>query len=399
MKEIILLKDGEIALKGLNRYSFEDTMIKNAKRRLSSLGRFRFYKAQSTIYIEPMEEGLDMEEAVERLKKVFGIAAICRTCVAEKNWEDICRLAPVYLKDTLEEASTFKVTAKRSDKKFPLNSPQICNELGGLLLSRFPHLRVDVKNPDVIVTVEIRDYAAYIHAGQLPGPGGMPVGSSGRAMLLLSGGIDSPVAGYMMAKRGLELSAVHFVSPPYTSDRAKLKVIQLAHLMTPYCGNINLHIVNLTKIQERMLDKCPEDLFTILLRRFMMDIAQRLSLKESSSALITGESLAPGASQTVYAIAGPGAMVQQPVFRPLIGMDKEEIIRIARSIGTFETSILPYEDCCTVFTPKHPKTKPTLQMVLEAETLLPEREELIAEALEAVETVKVTMSGAAGYIE
>ncbi len=399
MKEIILLKDGEIALKGLNRYSFEDTMIKNAKRRLSSLGRFRFYKAQSTIYIEPMEENIDMEEAVERLKKVFGIAAICRACVAEKDWEQICSLAPVYLKDILEDASTFKVTAKRSDKKFPLNSPKICAELGALLLEKFPHLQVDVKNPEVIVTVEIRDYAAYIHGGQIPGPGGMPVGSSGRAMLLLSGGIDSPVAGYMMAKRGLELSAVHFVSPPYTSDRAKLKVIQLAHLMTPYCGNINLYVVNLTRIQERMRDGCPEDLFTVLLRRVMMEIAEHIAQEEGCSALITGESLAQVASQTVYAIACTDAAARRPVFRPLIGMDKEEIIRIARSIGTFETSILPYEDCCTVFTPKHPKTKPALQMVLDAEGLLPDRKELIQEALSSAETVKVTLSGAAGYIE
>lgn len=399
MKEIILLKDGEIALKGLNRYAFEDTMIKNAKHRLSSLGRFRFYKAQSTIYLEPMEDGIDMEEAVDRLKKVFGIAAICRACVAEKSWDDICRLAPAYLKDTLEDASTFKVTAKRSDKKFPLDSPKICAELGGLLLEKFPHLRVDVKNPDVIVTVEIRDYAAYIHAGQIPGPGGMPVGSSGRAMLLLSGGIDSPVAGYRMAKRGLELSAVHFVSPPYTSGHAKLKVIQLAHLMTPYCGKIKLHIVTLTKIQEQMRDCCPEDLFTVLLRRVMMEAAEHISKEDNCLALITGESLAQVASQTVFAIACTDAAVQLPVLRPLIGMDKEEIIRTARNIGTFETSILPYEDCCTVFTPKHPKTKPSLQMVLDAEKLLPNREELLREALDSAEIVEVSMAGAKGYIE
>lgn len=399
MKEIILLKDGEIALKGLNRYSFEDTMIKNAKRRLSSLGRFRFYKAQSTIYIEPMEDGIDMEEAVERLKKVFGIAAICRACVAEKEWENICHLAPIYLKDALEDASTFKVTAKRSDKKFPLDSPKICAELGGLLLNRFPHLRVDVKNPDIVVTVEIRDYAAYIHAGQIPGPGGMPVGSSGRAMLLLSGGIDSPVAGYRMAKRGLELSAVHFVSPPYTSERAKLKVIQLAHLMAPWCGQIDLHIVNLTKIQERMRDECPEDLFTVLLRRVMMTAAERISQECGCSALITGESLAQVASQTVYAIGCTDAAASLPVLRPLIGMDKEEIIRTARSIGTFETSILPFEDCCTIFTPKHPKTKPILRLVTDAEERLNGREEMINEALENQEIVKVTISGAAGYID
>lgn len=344
MKEIILLKDGEIALKGLNRYTFEDTMIKNAKRRLSSLGHFRFYKAQSTIYVEPMVEGLDIDEAVERLKKVFGIAAICRACVAEKDWADICRLTPDYCAPLLEEARTFKVNAKRSDKKFPLKSPEICAEMGGLLLDRFPHLKVDVKNPDITITIEIRDYAAYIHADQLPGPGGMPVGSSGRAALLLSGGIDSPVAGYMMAKRGLELSAVHFVSPPYTSDRAKLKVIELAHIMTDYCGRIDLHIVNLTRIQELIKEYCPEDLFTVVMRRFMMKIAERIAQNEKCAALVTGESLAQVASQTVQAIACTDAATIMPVLRPVIGMDKEEIVRIARSIGTFETSIQPYED-------------------------------------------------------
>lgn len=399
MKEIILLKDGEIALKGLNRYTFEDTMIKNAKRRLSSLGHFRFYKAQSTIYVEPMVEGLDIDEAVERLKKVFGIAAICRACVAEKDWADICRLTPDYCAPLLEEARTFKVNAKRSDKKFPLKSPEICAEMGGLLLDRFPHLKVDVKNPDITITIEIRDYAAYIHADQLPGPGGMPVGSSGRAALLLSGGIDSPVAGYMMAKRGLELSAVHFVSPPYTSDRAKLKVIELAHIMTDYCGRIDLHIVNLTRIQELIKEYCPEDLFTVVMRRFMMKIAERIAQNEKCAALVTGESLAQVASQTVQAIACTDAATIMPVLRPVIGMDKEEIVRIARSIGTFETSIQPYEDCCTVFTPKHPKTKPTLQMLLDTEKAIPNYEELIDTAVTTAEFVMVSQEGAKGYIE
>ena len=399
MKEIILLKDGEVALKGLNRYTFEDTMIKNAKRRLSPLGHFRYYKAQSTIYIEPMVEGLDMDEAVERLKKVFGIAAICRACIAEKDWADICRLAPDYLAPQLEEARTFKVKAKRSDKKFPLASPEICAEMGGILLDRFPHLKVDVKNPDVTVTIEIRDYAAYIHADQIPGPGGMPVGSSGRAALLLSGGIDSPVAGYMMAKRGLELSAIHFVSPPYTSDRAKLKVIELAHIMTAYTGRIDLHVVNLTQIQELIKEHCPEDLFTVVMRRFMMKIAERIAEQWQCSALITGESLAQVASQTVQAIACTDAATVMPVLRPVIGMDKEEIVRISRKIDTFETSIQPYEDCCTVFTPKHPKTKPTLQMLLDAEALIPNAEELINTAVETAEFIMVSQEGAKGYIE
>ncbi len=399
MKEIILLKDGEIALKGLNRYSFEDTMIKNVKRRLSSLGRFRFYKAQSTIYIEPMEDGLDMDEAVERLKKVFGIAAISRACIAQKDWEDICRLAPEYLAQQLEQAKTFKVNAKRSDKRFPLKSPEICAELGAILLEQFPHLKVDVKNPEITVTVEIRDYAAYIHADQIPGPGGMPVGSSGNAALLLSGGIDSPVAGYMMAKRGLELCAVHFVSPPYTSDRAKLKVIELAHILTDYCGRIRLHVVNLTRIQETIKERCPEDLFTVVMRRFMMKIAERIAQQENCQALVTGESLAQVASQTVQAIACTDAATVMPVLRPVIGMDKEEIIKIARSIGTFETSIQPYEDCCTVFTPKHPKTKPTLSMLIEAEAAIQDYQQLVDTAVSTVEVITVTHEGAKGYLE
>ena len=393
MKEIILLKDGEIALKGLNRYSFEDTMIKNAKRRLSSLGRFRFYKAQSTIYIEPMEEGLDMEEAVERLKKVFGIAAICRTCVAEKNWEDICRLAPVYLKDTLEEASTFKVTAKRSDKKFPLNSPQICNELGGLLLSRFPHLRVDVEHPQVTVTVEIREKDAYIHKDQLPGAGGIPVGTGGKAALLLSGGIDSPVAGYMMAKRGLELIAVHFASPPYTSDRARQKVVSLAEKLLPYTGRIRLFVVPFTRLQEQLRDKGPEDYFTLLMRRAMMRVAEAIALREGCQGLITGESVGQVASQTIQALSVTDCVTALPVLRPAIGLDKSEIVAIARKIDTFETSILPYEDCCTVFTPRHPKTRPRPAEVARIEEAMGLDPALLEQAAEEAELIVLTQRG------
>ncbi len=399
MKEIILLKDGEIALKGLNRSSFEDKLIKNAKRRIAPTGSYRCYKAQSTIYIEPRDEEADIDEAVARLQKVFGIAALCRACVVEKDFDLICSTALSYLDEQLREAATFKVKAKRSDKSFPYDSPKICSELGGVILDHYPHLKVDVNDPELIVTVEIREFGAYIHAKQLPGAGGMPVGTSGKAALLISGGIDSPVAGYMMAKRGLELIPIHFVSPPYTSDRAKLKVITLVHKMTAYCGRLPMYVVNLTRIQEAIKDCCPEDLFTVIMRRFMMMISERLALKEQCSALITGESLAQVASQTVHAIGCTDAASSLPVLRPLIGMDKEEIITISRKIDTFETSIEPYEDCCTVFTPKHPKTKPTLAMVTEAEAKIPGMEEMIAEAVESVEVILVTDKGAKGYIE
>jgi len=388
MKELILLKSGEIALKGLNRYSFEDKLIQNCKRKLSDLGTFRFYKAQSTLYAEPVSEGIDLDEAVERLRKVFGFAALSRACVVEKDYARIEEAAADYLKDTLMGVKTFKVEAKRSDKSFPMKSPEICRELGGALLARYPHLTVDVQNPQLVVMVEIRDFAAYIHAGQIEGAGGMPVGTSGRAMLLLSGGIDSPVAGYMMAKRGLEIQAIHFAAPPYTSERAKLKVVSLCEKISDYCGRVQLHVVGFTEIQEQIRDHCPEELFTIIMRRYMMKIAERIARKNNCGALITGESMAQVASQTLYAIACTDVACQMPVLRPVIGMDKKEIIEISRRIDTFETSILPYEDCCTVFTPKHPRTKPNLEMILKAEGALDE-EKLLSAALEQVETIVV----------
>ena len=381
MKELILIKNGEIALKGLNRGSFEDILIKNAKRRLAPLGGFKFNKAQSTIYVMPQSDGIDLDDATERLQTVFGIAALCRAAVAEKEMDAICRRAAQYLAGPLTAASTFKVEAKRSDKRFPLTSPQICSELGGYLLERFPNLRVDVHNPQVTVTVEIRDFAAYVHTDQLPGAGGIPVGSGGKAALLISGGIDSPVAGYMMAKRGLELVAVHFASPPYTSDRALHKVEELAQKMTRYCGRIYLYVVPFTKIQEEIRDKVPEDYFTLVMRRFMMQIAERIACKENCGGLVTGESVGQVASQTLAALGCTDAATSLPVLRPVIGMDKEEIVAISRRIDTFEISIQPYEDCCTVFTPKHPKTKPRLAELLRAEQAL-DCEALIAEAVE-----------------
>ncbi len=370
MKEIILIKCGEIALKGLNRSGFEDRLVKNCKRRLQPLGEFKCWKAQSTIYIEPKSEDIDLDEAVERLQKVFGIVALTRACVAEKNWDDIREKAREYLSDVMPRVKTFKVEAKRSDKSFPMTSPEISREMGAVLLSRFHHLKVDVNHPDIVVMVEIREKFAYIHGEQLPGAGGMPVGSSGRALLLISGGIDSPVAGYMMAKRGLEICALHFQSPPYTGERAWMKVQTLTEKLCDYCGVIDLFSAGFTEIQEEIKNKCPEELFTVIMRRFMMRVALRLAEKEDCGAIITGESLAQVASQTMPAIGCTDAVSTLPVFRPLIGMDKQEIVEIAEKIGTFETSILPYEDCCTVFTPRHPKTHPTLAMIEEAEKAL-----------------------------
>lgn len=367
MQEIILVKYGEMALKGLNKSTFENVLVKNIKRRIKSLGRFEITRAQSTIYIKPLEDCADVNEAVERLKKVFGIAALCKAVVCEKTFDSIKDTALDYLSDCLSYAKTFKVTAKRADKSFPMKSPEICRELGGILLSKFSHLKVDVNNPEITVTVEIRDPNAYIHAENIKGAGGLPVGTSGKAMLLLSGGIDSPVAGYMLAKRGVHISAVHYVSPPYTSERARLKVEQLCEKLTGYCGSIAFFCVPFTEIQEEIRNNCPEEFFTIIMRRLMMEIAQRICEKEECLALVTGESVGQVASQTMNAIACTDAVCKIPVFRPLIGMDKTEIVEIARKIDTFDISIQPFEDCCTVFTPRHPKVRPLLSDVENAQ--------------------------------
>ena len=381
MKEIILCKYGEIALKGLNKSTFESMMMKSIRRRLKKFGEMKITKSQSTVYVEPLDDSIDVDEVVDRLSKIFGIIKLCRCCVVEKTMEAILNDSIEYIRDEMESARTFKVDAKRSDKKFPYKSPDICNELGGKILQEFPHLSVDVHNPDVIVTVEVREQNAFIHAGKLDGAGGIPVGSSGKAMLLLSGGIDSPVAGYMMAKRGAVIDAVHFEAPPYTSDRARMKVEKLAKIITNYCGDIAFYCVPFTEIQETLRDKCPEELFTILMRRLMMEIAQRLAEKNGAQALVTGESLGQVASQTMYAMVCTDAVCRLPVFRPCIGLDKTEIIETARKIDTFETSILPYEDCCTVFTPRHPKTRPTLEAVEKAQALY-DWEPMIQKALE-----------------
>lgn len=384
MKEIILIKDGELSLKGLNRRNFEDKMVATIRRRLKSLGKVTVERAQSTIYIKPQDDDFDFTEALDRMGKIFGIAAFSRACVCEKTVEDILAKAPEYLADTIKNIKTFKVEAKRADKSFPLTSPEISREVGAAMLHAFPHLRVDVHNPDEVITVEVRDYAAYIRCGQIKGAGGLPVGTAGRAQVLISGGIDSPVAAYTMAKRGLVLNAIHFASPPYTSVRAEQKVKDLLSKVAVYSGVIKLAVVPFTEIQEEIGRHCPEDYFTLIMRRMMMRIACRVSQTDGCLGLITGESLGQVASQTLPAIAATDEVCNIPVLRPLIGMDKEEIIAISKKIDAFETSILPYEDCCTVFTPKHPHTKPKPGQCEEAEKNL-DIEPLIERAIAGIE--------------
>ena len=376
MQEIVLIKNGELVLKGLNRNTFEDILIKNMKKSLRDLGEFTF-----TIMVEPVDKNTDLDDAVERLKRVFGIAALSRAAVADKDMESIKSISAEYLDDELTLAKTFKVEAKRSDKKFPLKSPEIARELGGFLLSKFNHLKVDVHNPEVTVTVEIRDNYAFVRGNNIRGAGGMPVSTSGRAAVLISGGIDSPVAAYMMAKRGIELVAVHFASPPYTTELAEEKVMELLHRVARYSGPVTTYVVPFTEIQEQIRKDCPEEYFTIIMRRYMMKVSEIIAKHQNCSALITGESVGQVASQTIYALGCTDAACEMPVFRPCIGMYKDEIVRISRKIDTFDTSILPYEDCCTVFTPKHPKTRPQLASVIEAEAAL-DSEALIARAVD-----------------
>ena len=380
MKEILLCKYGEIILKGANRRYFEDTLCKTLRFRAKHFGKFTVTPSQSTVVIEPQDESADLDGLFGTVLKVFGIVGVSRCAVCEKEMDAIERTAREYLPQFLTGKKTFKVEAKRSDKRFPLNSMEIAREIGGVLLSAVPHLRVDVHDPEITVRVEIREFGAYLHAGQFKGAGGMPVGTNGKALLLLSGGIDSPVAGYMIAKRGVQIEAVHFESFPYTSERAREKVFELAGIVAQYAGNINLHVVSLTHIQELLVKNCEEDYFTLILRRYMMAIADRIAQENDCGGLVTGESLGQVASQTMQAIGVVDPLSSLPVFRPCIGMDKEEIIQVARRIGTFETSIQPYEDCCTVFTPRHPKTRPTLAGVLEQQERLPFAE-LVEEAL------------------
>ena len=387
MKRLILVRYGEIILKGLNRPVFEDMLIKNIKGATHRICKTKIYKAQATIYIEPERDEFT-DELILALEKVFGIVSIVVAYETKKDMQSIYDTIKECIDKELKSATTFKVEAKRADKKFHLKSPEICMETGGFILENYPHLTVDVKNPELTVNVEIRETSAYVHTGRIKGAGGMPTGTNGKAMLLLSGGIDSPVAGYMLAKRGVQLEAVHFFSYPYTSDRAKDKVLKLAKILSGYMGGIKVHIVPFTEIQLEIRDKCPEEHLTLVMRRFMMEIAEKIARKTNCSALITGESVGQVASQTMNALAVTDDAVNMPVFRPVIGMDKEEIVEIARKIDTFETSILPYEDCCTVFTPKHPATKPILEKVLKSQNLL-EVERLVNEAVDGTETVVV----------
>lgn len=389
MKEIILAYQGEMTLKGLNRGKFEAGLAKSIRHRLEDLGSFKVHSAQSTVFIEPQEDDLDVDEAFRRISKVFGIVKLSRAVCCTKDFEDICRTAEAYLGPQLRGLRTFKVEAKRADKKYPMKSPEICRELGAYILSHHNYLRVDVHNPQLEIMVEIRDNGAYIHGPKVEAAGGLPVGTSGRALNLLSGGIDSPVAAYCMARRGLALHHIHFASPPYTSLRAKLKVQALACELSEYIGDCVLFVVPYTKPQEYIRDHAPAPLFTVLMRRSMLRIAEKVASKSAMEALITGESLAQVASQTMAALACTDAAQSLPVLRPLIGMDKTDIVAISRKIGTFETSIEPYEDCCTIFTPPHPKTKPTLAEIEAAEANMPGLAELEQVAADTVEKIFV----------
>lgn len=391
MKDILLLKQGELILKGLNKKRFEQKLVANINRRLRDIGPFKVYTAQSTVYVEPEDEFINMDKAFDAMRKVFGITSVSRAYACEKSPDAVFEAARNYLEEKLLAARSFKVESRRSDKAFPMTSIALSQYVGGKLHDAFPHLIVDVHNPELTVNVEIRDYAAYVHAGGLPGAGGLPVGTSGRAVSLLSGGIDSPVAMWMAAKRGISVIPVHFFSFPYTSEQAKQKVLDLAAILSPYCGKMAVEIVPFTKIQEEIRRNCPEEYFTVIMRRFMMRIAEKIAEKNGCKALVTGENLGQVASQTMEALAVTEDCISLPVLRPLICFDKEEIVATARKIGTFETSVLPYEDCCTVFTPRHPKTKPKVEEVRQLELSL-DVPGLVDEALENTDRVNISAS-------
>ena len=392
MNDLLLCKPGEIFLKGLNKHYFEERLVANVKRRLKPIGHFRVTYLQSALYIEAADDAADLDAAYDAVRKVFGIATITRAAACEKDKDAITALAKSYLHDAMTAAHSFKVETKRSDKRFPMTSIELSQYVGGELAEAFPNTVVDVHDPELTVRLEVREQAAYVHAQAVEAAGGMPVGCNGAAVTLLSGGIDSPVAAYRMAKRGLGLDHIHFASPPYTSERAKLKVKALAQLITPYTGSTNLFVVPYTKPQEYIRDNAPDVLFTVLMRRSMMRIANIIARKQGCEALVTGESLAQVASQTVKALQCTDAAQDLPILRPLIGMDKTEIVETARHINTFETSILPYEDCCTIFTPPHPKIRPELSEILEAEAGMPGLAELEAEAAEATERIRLRIT-------
>jgi len=384
MQEIILMKLGELILKGLNRHTFEDKLLANLRRRLKNNGNFNIYSKQSTIYVEPLNDECDIDAAYDTCQKIFGIVAVVRAKACEKDKDAILATAKEYLHEELSAARTFKVESKRADKKFPMSSIEISQYVGGELHESYPNLTVDVHHPELTVHVEVREKAAYVHGKAVPGAGGLPIGMSGTAVSLLSGGIDSPVASWMMAKRGMQLEMVHFYSPPYTSPQALDKVLELARLLVPWCGRLVVHTVPFTEIQEEIRRSCPEDYFTLIMRRFMMRCAERVAERVGAQCLVTGECVGQVASQTVAAMASTEDAATLPIFRPVIAMDKEEIIRISRRIGTFETSIQPFEDCCTVFTPRHPRTRPKIEDVRELESVL-DIEGLVDRAMAATE--------------
>ena len=388
MNEMILLKLGEMVLKGLNRRSFEDKLQANIYRRLNNMGQFRVYTRQSTTYVEPMNGDCDMDGAWEALTKVFGVVGLSRARACEKDKDAILSATQEYLGERLSAARSFKVETKRADKTFPMTSIQLSQYVGGELDELYPDLKVDVHHPELTVHVEIRDYAAFVHADPEPGAGGLPVGINGRAVSLLSGGIDSPVASWMIAKRGVALEMVHFFSYPYTSNEAKEKVIDLARLLAPWCGRLTVHVVPFTAIQEELRRSVPQELFTLVMRRFMMRISQRVAQRCGAKALVTGECLGQVASQTMEAMTVTGAVADLPVLRPVVGMDKEDIVKISRKIGTYDTSILPYEDCCTVFTPRHPRLRPTLEELEAAEQGL-DIEAMVQAAVDGIERIQI----------
>ena len=388
MNEIILLKLGELVLKGLNRRSFEDKLQANIYRRLNGLGQFRVYTRQSATYVEPMTEDCNMDAAWEALTRVFGVVGLSRARACGKDKDEILAAARAYLDPKLRAARTFKVETKRADKSFPMTSIQLSQYVGGELDELYPDLKVDVHHPELTVHIEIRDYAAFVHADPEPGAGGLPVGINGRAVSLLSGGIDSPVASWMIARRGVSLEMVHFFSYPYTSNEAREKVLELARLLTPWCGRLTVHVVPFTAIQEELRRSCPPELFTLVMRRFMMRISQKVAQRCGAKALVTGECLGQVASQTMEAMTVTGEAASLPILRPVVGMDKEDIVKLARKIGTYDTSILPYEDCCTVFTPRHPRLRPTLEEIQRAEQSL-DIEGMVQAAVEGIERVQV----------
>ncbi len=390
MRDIILLKQGEMVLKGLNKHRFDQRLQANIRYRIRDCGKFKVYSRQSIVYVEPADDNADVDAAFEALKTVFGIITLTRAASCEKTKEAVTALAVEYLRDAMQSAGSFKVETRRGDKSFPMTSIELSQYVGGELSEAYPDVRVDVHNPELTVNIEIRDYAAFVHGASVPGAGGMPLESNGRAVTLLSGGIDSPVSTYMIARRGVKPIPVHFFSFPYTSQQAKDKVVELAHILTQYCGSMTIEVVPFTHIQEEIRDKCPERYFTLIMRRFMMRIADYIAKSNACGAIITGENLGQVASQTMEAMAVSQSVTDLPVLQPLVGMDKEDIVRIARKIGTFDTSILPYEDCCTVFTPRHPETKPTVEEVAEAERAL-DVEALISEAVSGIERIRVKL--------